>query len=141
MLTPNSPGIVGAQLKLVFKRGHHETLLKIYRVVIRRCVDCFSHGHAKAESLLATNIESRVVLAFKVNDDAVTGMLPSGWKALTLPKGPFAGANVFVLFADGLLGPNAEGKPLSAPNSRYTALVAYGVTARAEASHVCRADV
>ena len=87
-----------------------------------------SHGQALAETAVGSNMESRVVLALKVDDAKATATLPDGWKALTLPKGPFAGANLLVLFADRHLGLDPEGKPIAAHNSRYAALVSYGVS-------------
>lgn len=81
-----------------------------------------------AETPVGSNVESRVVLAFKVDDAAANDLLPEGWTALTLPKGPFAGANLIVLFADRHLGLDPEGKPIDPYSSRYAALVAYGVS-------------
>ena len=53
-----------------------------------------------AEIAVGSNIDSRVVLAYKVNDAAAQALLPEGWKLLTLPKGPLAGANLLVAFID-----------------------------------------
>lgn len=83
---------------------------------------------ASAETPVGSNIESRVVLAFKVDDAAADALVPDGWKALTLPQGPFAGANLIVLLADRHLGLDPEGNPIDPFASRYAALVAYGVS-------------
>ncbi|MBS9718634.1 hypothetical protein ACFFUT_05255 [Pseudohalocynthiibacter aestuariivivens] len=82
---------------------------------------------ATAETSVGSNIDSRVVLAFKVNDDAVQSMLPDRWVVLTLPKGPFAGTNLLVAFIDRHLALDPEGKPLAPHNRRSVAIVAYGV--------------
>ena len=85
-------------------------------------------GISSAETPVGSNIESRVVLALKVDDAAVTAQLPEGWKALTLPQGPFAGANLIVLLSDRHLGLDPDGAPIDPYSSRYAALVAYGVS-------------
>lgn len=84
-------------------------------------------GAGTAETPVGSNIESRVVLAFKVDDAAATALLPDGWKALTLPQGPFAGANLVVLLADRHLGLDPDGQPTDPFASRYAAFVVYGV--------------
>ena len=38
-----------------------------------------------AETMLGTTVESRVLLGFKVDDGAISQMLPDGWVAVTLP--------------------------------------------------------
>ena len=82
---------------------------------------------ASAETKVGSNVDSRVVLAFKVNDDAVQAKLPDGWSLLTLPKGPLAGSNLLVAFIDRHLALDPEGKPLTPHNSRSVAILAYGV--------------
>ena len=89
-------------------------------------------GPASAETPVGSNVESRIVLALKVQDDAATALLPDGWRALTLPQGPFAGANLIVLFSDRHLGIDPDGKPLDPFASRYSALVAYGISPEAD---------
>lgn len=82
---------------------------------------------AYSESLVGSSVESRVTLAFKVQDQAAQTLLPEGWKLLSLPKGPIAGANLLVAFIDKHLARDAEGKPLNPPASRTVAVVVYGV--------------
>ncbi|GGE40101.1 hypothetical protein [Actibacterium pelagium] len=80
-----------------------------------------------AETKVGSSVESRVILAFKANDAAVQAMMPEGWKAITLPKGPIAGTNLLVVFMDRHLMRDAEGKPLSPSNELSSAVLAYGV--------------
>jgi len=82
-----------------------------------------------AKTPVGSNIDSRVVLAFKVNDQAAQAMIPEGWKLLTLPKGPFAGTNLLVAFIDRHLAIDPDGKPLTPYSSRSVALLSYGVKA------------
>ncbi len=82
---------------------------------------------AFSETKLGSSVESRVTLAFKVNDEAAQALLPDGWKLLTLPKGPFAGANLLTAFIDKHLSTNADGKPVNPHASRTVAIVNYAV--------------
>lgn len=86
-----------------------------------------SFAAAQAETLVGSNIDSRVILAFKVPDDRAQAQLPEGWRLLTLPQGPLAGANQLVVFIDRHLQMDAEGKPATPHASRSVAIVAYGV--------------
>lgn len=79
-----------------------------------------------AEIAVGSNIDSRVVLAYKVNDAAAQALLPEGWKLLTLPKGPLAGANLLVAFIDRHLELDPEGKPLDPSTGRAVAILNYG---------------
>ena len=91
---------------------------------------------AAAETKVGSNIDSRVVLAFKVNDDPVQAKLPGGWGLLTLPNGPLAGSNLLVAFIDRHLALDPDGKPLTPHNSRSVALLAYGVKPGVEGAHM-----
>ena len=82
-----------------------------------------------AETPVGSTVESRMLLAFKVNDQAAQTLLPEGWKLLTLPKGPFAGTNLMVSFMDKQLSRGADGKPLDPYSSRSAAILNYGVKA------------
>jgi hypothetical protein len=87
---------------------------------------------ASAETPVGSNVESRLVLALKADDAAVTALMPQGWRGLTLPQGPFAGANLLVLLSDRHLGLDPDGNPIDPYASRYAALVAYGVSPEAK---------
>ena len=87
----------------------------------------FSVVPATAETTVGSNVDSRVVLAFKANDEAIQANLPDGWGLLTLPNGPLAGSNLLVSFIDRHLALDAEGKPLAPHSDRSVALLAYGV--------------
>lgn len=80
-----------------------------------------------AETPVGSNIDSRVVLAFKVNDQAAQAMIPEGWKLLTLSKGPLAGANLLVAFIDRHLALGPDGKPITPYSGKSLALLNYGV--------------
>lgn len=84
-------------------------------------------SEARAETPLGSSVENRLMLAFKANDEAVQAMMPDGWKALTLPKGPLAGTNLILSFIERDLVLDPEGKPAVPHQDRAMALIAYGV--------------
>lgn len=81
---------------------------------------------ATAETAVGSNVDSRVVLAYKVDEAAAQALLPEGWRLLTLPKGPFAGANLLMAFIDRHLELDAGGKPLDPFAGRSVAVLNYG---------------
>ncbi len=83
---------------------------------------------AIAETKLWSTVESRIILGFKVDDTAVQATMPDGWKAITLPKGPFAGVNLLVVFMDRHLILDSEGKPQESSSNPVAALMSYGVS-------------
>uniref|UniRef100_UPI003B52994E hypothetical protein n=1 Tax=Roseovarius indicus TaxID=540747 RepID=UPI003B52994E len=91
---------------------------------------------AMAETVVGKNVDSRVILAFNVKEEGASAMLPEGWRAVTLPKGPMAGANMLVAFIDRHLALDPEGKPLVPHASRSLAQVAFGVSPEVEGSRM-----
>jgi len=82
---------------------------------------------AVGETLFQNTIENRVMLAFKVDDAALQEVMPDGWKAITLPKGPVAGSNLIISFFDKLLITDAEGNRADPASAPVAAFVVYGV--------------
>jgi len=89
----------------------------------------FTVAAATGETLTQNTVESRVLLAFKVDAAALAEVMPEGWTPITLPKGPVAGSNLILSFFDRLLITDAEGNPAEPAASPVLALVAYGKTA------------
>ena len=81
---------------------------------------------AKAETLVESNLFFRIYVAFSVDQKAAQEWLPAPWKAVSLPKGPFKGSNLFVLFDDKLIQQDAEGKPDMGGIYCEAVLVAFG---------------
>lgn len=81
---------------------------------------------AIAEQKVGSTVESRVLLGFKVNDDAAAAFLPDGWSSFTVPKGPAGGANLIVALIDRHLILDADGKPETTSSGPTVALLAYG---------------
>lgn len=88
---------------------------------------CLNPSTSLSETLQGSSVESRITLAFNVNAEAAQAMLPDGWTLLTLPKGPFAGANLLTVFIDKHLYSDADGNPLTPHASKTVGIVSYGV--------------
>ena len=101
-----------------------------YRVY-RRLLICFSLALATApplssalgETFVGSNVDSRVVLAFQVNETAAQTWMPEGWTLSPFAKGPLAGTNLLVVLVDRHLARDAEGKPSKPSSLRGVALV------------------
>ena len=77
---------------------------------------------ARAETLVGTNIDSRVIVGMSVKTNAAQELLPDGWTTVPFPRGPLKGANLLVSFVDGVLMVDADRKPLS-PSSRRAVIL------------------
>lgn len=86
---------------------------------------------ARAETLVGSNVDSRVILAFKIGDEAAQGALPEGWAAAPFGGGALAGANFLAVFMDRHLNLDAEGEVHRDGLFRG---VAFAVPAKAEGS-------
>ena len=81
---------------------------------------------AQAETLVESSLFFRIYVAFSVDQKAAQAWLPAPWKAVSLPKGPFKGANLLVIFSDKFIAQDGEGKPDKGGTFCYSALVAFG---------------
>ena len=72
---------------------------------------------AISEVLSELNVESRTILAFRVDEKIVEQVqwLPPGWKVAPSNAGPFKDANLLVIFSDRLLVQDKEGNPMPGP--------------------------
>ena len=62
-----------------------------------------------AETLIGSHFDSRVIIGFKTNPEAVNAYLPDGFSSIPLPQGPMKGSNLLIGIEDRLLGRDAEG--------------------------------
>jgi hypothetical protein len=82
---------------------------------------------AQAETLVESSLFFRIYVAFSVDQKAAQEWLPTPWKAVSLPKGPFKGANLYVIFDDRFIMQDGEGKPyLGGGTFCLAALVSFG---------------
>lgn len=83
---------------------------------------------ALSETLLWSTVESRMILGIQADATAVQSRMPEGWKAITLPQGPLAGANILLVFMDRHLILDPDGKPQQPSSNLVAALMSYGVS-------------
>jgi hypothetical protein len=81
---------------------------------------------AKAETLVENSLFFRISVAFSVDQKAAQEWLPAPWKVVSAPKGPFKGANLYVLFNDYFIRKDGEGKLYRGGTFCYATLVSYG---------------
>lgn len=63
------------------------------------------------ERFVQSTTDARTMVHLSVNKDAVQKLLPAGW--VSEPgAGPVEGANVFIVFIEGIAGQDADGKPV-----------------------------
>ncbi len=81
---------------------------------------------AQAETRVESSLFFRIYLAFSVDQKAAQAWLPAPWKAVSFPKGPFKGANLFVILDDKFIVQDGEGKTYKGGTYCSVALVAFG---------------
>jgi len=81
---------------------------------------------AQAETLHESAMYYRIYVAFSVDQKAVQAWLPTSWNAVSVQKGPFKGANLYVVFNDKLVTQDGEGKPDKGGTYCNVVLVAFG---------------
>jgi hypothetical protein len=110
------------------------------KIAILGCIGIFLFGafvllpanQAKAETLVENSLFFRIYLAYSVNQKAAQEWLPAPWKVVSTPKGPFKGANLYVILTDIFLRQDSEGKPDLGGTFSSLALVAYGKNPQTE---------
>lgn len=88
---------------------------------------------AFAQTVTEWSAETRVVLAFHVNDTAVQRLLPPGWTTAPSTAPGDRGANLRLVFVDRQLALDGHGKVFRAGTSRY---IVFAVPARNAAGEV-----
>jgi hypothetical protein len=74
--------------------------------------------------LTELNVESRTILAFRVDQAQLQAFLPAGWRENPPQTGPSKGSNVNVIFSERLLVQNAAGEALIGQAVNHIAVVA-----------------
>lgn len=64
-----------------------------------------------AESLFESNADTRFMIAMHADQAGLQNKIPEPWHVVSIPGGPFKGANLFIVFIDPIVVQNAEGKP------------------------------
>jgi len=65
----------------------------------------------QAETLDESSLFLRITVGFSVDEKAAQAWLPAPWKVVSTPKGPFKGANLFILLDHKFIMQDGEGKP------------------------------
>ena len=81
---------------------------------------------AKAETLVENSLFFRIYVAFSVDQKAAQEWLPAPWKAVSLPKGPFKEANLYIILNDKFIMQDGEGKLYKGGTYCNVGLVAFG---------------
>ena len=102
------------------------TILGVISVFLIGAFVLLPATQAKAETLIGSSLFFRIYVAFSVDQKAAQEWLPTPWKAVSIPKGPFKGANLYVYFTDYFIRQDGEGKPDLGGTFSYAALVAFG---------------
>src|SRR5690242_20201336 len=76
-----------------------------------------------AETMVQQNVDTRVVLAFRVNPAALQKWLPTPWQIAPIAAGPSKDANLTISFIDRLVNHDREGKLIATGTTRLAALV------------------
>jgi hypothetical protein len=74
---------------------------------------------AQAESLVLSTADTRLVLAFQAPASVVQTVVPADWQPTPIPSGPSTGANVLLVFVDGIAQFDADGKPAAGGTNRF----------------------
>ena len=64
-----------------------------------------------AESLFESNADTRFMIAMHADRTALQQEIPEPWQVVSIPGGPFKGANLFIVFIDPIVVQDAKGKP------------------------------
>jgi len=79
---------------------------------------------ATAQTPVGSNIDSRLVAAFDVDDAALQAWMPDGWTATPIPGGPLAGGDLLTVMIDQHVARDADGADLAPPTALRMALAA-----------------
>lgn len=77
---------------------------------------------AAAQNITEWSSENRIVLNFKVKEDALQKLLPAGWTVAPSASPGTPGANLNLTMMERLIVLNPQGKPLRTGTSRYMVL-------------------
>ena len=78
---------------------------------------------SSAQTLVQQNVDTRVVLAFRVAHAALQRWLPAPWQVDSIATGPSKDANLTISFIERMLNQDREGKLIAGGTTRLVALV------------------
>jgi len=77
---------------------------------------------AFAQKPVQTNVDQRVVVAFRVPETALKGWLPQPWEPNPIAAGPSKDANLLISFIDRLVNHDADGKLIATGVDRVVSI-------------------
>lgn len=83
----------------------------LFLAVIVTFASLFLYQSVWAETLVQSTAENRTMIFMQVDDTPLQKMVPEPWKAVSIPGGPLKGSNFLIIFIDGFLIQDAQGKP------------------------------
>ena len=81
---------------------------------------------AQAETLEESSLFFRIYVAFSVDQKAAQAWLPAPWKAVSVPKGPLKGANLYVILDDKFIRHDGEGKQFMGGTYLNVGIIGFG---------------
>jgi hypothetical protein len=126
-ITNNTPNLITEKEETIMRKSKMKiTILGCIFVFFIASLVLLPAKQAKAETLVESTLFFRIYVAFNVDQKAAQAWLPAPWKAVSLPKGPFKGTNLYVVFNDIFIMQDGEGKPYLGGTFCFAALVAFG---------------
>ena len=78
-------------------------------IIVSGCL--FLAQSVLAETLFESNADTRCMIAMHADQAALQKQVPEPWQVVSIPGGPFKGANFFIVFIDPIVVQDAQGKP------------------------------
>lgn len=81
---------------------------------------------ARSETLVQNSLFQRIYVTFQVKQEAVQELLPSPWKAISVPRGPSEGSNLWVMFTEIIIAHDGKGEPIHGGSFCEVSLAVFG---------------
>lgn len=102
----------------------NSNLRVLFLTVVVTFASLFLNQSVSAETLVQSTAENRIMIFMQVGDAPLQKTVPEPWKAASIPGGPLKGSNFLVIFIDGFLIQDAQGKPYHGGIGRKVVFVA-----------------
>jgi hypothetical protein len=83
----------------------------LFLTVVVTFASLFLYQSVWAKTHVQSTAENRIMMFMHVEATPLQKKVPEPWKAISIPGGPLKGANFIVIFIDGFLLQDAQGKP------------------------------
>lgn len=103
-----------------------KSLMAAVAVLVAVCALMLPDAPARAETLVGSNVDSRVLIGVNSEPSAVQSLMPEGWTSVPFPQGPLKGANFLIVLIDREAEFGPDGKPSFPFSMRAAAFAALG---------------